>query len=128
MKLSFTPVHKMRPSIFLSAFSLCVRMTGYYDQANDSTPCPGSGYFNLNDDSNDLDLRKHRIRHSDPGINCVVFHIINEIIVSRILLEKPTTVASFNIITNAYRTSRRVILNTLSESLGIKKEMFIHEG
>jgi hypothetical protein len=126
MKLSFTPVHKMRPCIFLSAFSLCVLMTGYYDQANDSTPCPGYGYFNLNDDSNGLDLHKHRIRHSDPGINCVVFHIINEIIVSRILLEKPTTVASFNIITDAYRTSRRVILNTLSKSLRIKKEMFIH--
>ena len=78
MKLSFTPVHKMRPCIFLSAFLLCILVTGYYDQANDSTACQGYGYFNLNDDSNDLDLQKQRIRHSAPGINCIVFHGVHE--------------------------------------------------
>jgi len=103
MKLLFTPVRKRKPCIFLSAFLLCVLVTGYYDQANDSTAFQGYGYFNLNDDSNDLDLQKHRIRHSDPGINRIVFHDVHEVIVYRILLEKPINVTSFNLLTNAYR-------------------------
>jgi hypothetical protein len=103
MKLSSTPVHKRKPCIFLFAFLLCTLMTGYYDQAYDSTACQGYGYFNLNDDSNDLDSQKHRIRHSDPGINCFMFHDAHEVIVYLILSEKPINVTSFNLRTCAYR-------------------------
>ena len=103
MKLSFAPVLKTKPCIFLSAFLLCVLVTGYYDQAYDSVACQGYGYFNLNDDSNDLDLQKHKIRHSHPGINCVVFHDVHRVIAYRILLEKPINVTSFKLLTNAYR-------------------------
>jgi hypothetical protein len=103
MKLSFTPVHKRKPCIFLFAFLLCTLVTGNYDQSYDSTACQGYGYFNLNDDSNDLDSQKHRIRHSAPGINCIVFHDVHEVIVYRILLEKLINVTSFNLLTNAYR-------------------------
>jgi hypothetical protein len=74
---------------FLSVFLLCILVTGYYDQAYDSTACPRYGYFNLNDDSNDLDLQKQRIRHSNPGINCIVLYDVQEGITYRILLEKP---------------------------------------
>ena len=88
---------------FLAVFLLCILVTGYYDQANDSTAWQGYGYFNLNDDSNDLDLQKHRIRHSDPGINRIVFLDVHEVIVYRIPLEKPINVTSFNLLTNAYR-------------------------
>jgi len=88
---------------FLSLSLLCILVTGYYDQAYDSTACQGYGYLNLNDDSNDLDLQKHRIRHSDPGIDCIVFHDVHESIVYRILLEKPISVTSFNLLANAYR-------------------------
>jgi hypothetical protein len=103
MKLSFTPVYKRKPCIFLFAFLLCTLVTGYYDQANDSTACQGYGYFNLSNDSNDLDSQKDRIRHSDTGINCIVFNDVPEVIVYRILLEKPINVTSFNILTNACR-------------------------
>ena len=88
---------------FLSVFLLCILVTGYYDQAYDSTAFQGYGYFNLNDDSNDLDSQKHRIRHSEPGITCIFFHDVHEVIVYRILLEKPINVTSFNLLTNAYR-------------------------
>ncbi len=103
MKLSFTPVYKRKPCIFLFVFLLCTLVTGYYDQAYDSRACQGYGYFNLNDDSNDLDSQKHRIKHSDPGINCIVFHDVYKAYVYRTLLEKPINVTSFNILTNAYR-------------------------
>ncbi len=103
MKLSSTPVHKRKPCIFLFAFLLCTLVTGYYDQAYDSTACQGYGYFNLNDDSNDLDSQKHRIRHSDPGINCIVFHDAHEVNLYRILSEKPIYLTSFNLLTYAYR-------------------------
>jgi hypothetical protein len=88
---------------FLSVFLLCILVTGYYDQANDSTACQGYGYFNQNNDSNDLDSQKHRIRHSDPGINCIVSNDVHKVIVYRILLEEPINVTSFNLLTNAYR-------------------------
>ena len=88
---------------FISVFLLCILGTGYYDQANDSIAWQGYGYFNLNDDSNDLDLQKHKIRHSTPGINCIVFYGVHRVIVYRILLEKPINVTSFNLLTNAYR-------------------------
>jgi cbb3-type cytochrome oxidase subunit 3 len=103
MKSSFTPVHKRKPCIFLSAFLLCVLVTGYYDQAYDSTAYQGYGYFNLNDDSNDLDAQKNRVRHSEPGITCIFFHAVHEVIVYSIPLEKPINVTSFNLLTNAYR-------------------------
>ena len=103
MKLSSTPVHKRNPCIFLFAFLLCTLVTGYYDHAYDSTACQGYGYFNLTDASNDLDSQKHRIRHSDPGINCIVFHDAHEVIVYRIPPEKPIHVTSFNLRTCAYR-------------------------
>jgi hypothetical protein len=103
MKLSFASIRKTKPCIVLSVFLLCILVTGYYDQANDSTAWQGYGYFNVNDDSNDLDLQKHKIRHSHPGINCIVFHDVHKIIVYRIQLEKPINVTSFNTLTNAYR-------------------------
>ena len=103
MKLSFTPVHKRKPYLFLLAFLLCILVSGYYDQAYDSTAFQGYGYFNLNDDSNDLDSQKHKIRHSDPGINCIVLHNDHRVIVYRIPLEEPINVTSFNLLTNAYR-------------------------
>ena len=78
-------------------------MTGYYDHVYDSTAFQGYGYFNLNDDSNDLDSQKHRIRHSDPGINCIVFHDDHEVIVYQIPPEKPIHVTSFNLCTCTYR-------------------------
>jgi len=89
--------------IFLSVFLLCILVTGYYDQAYDSTACQGYGYFNLSNDSNDLDSQKHRIRHSEPGINCIVFNDVREVIVYRILLVKPINGTSFNLLANAYR-------------------------
>jgi hypothetical protein len=103
MKLSPTPIHKSKPCIFLFTFLLCTLVTGYYDQAYDSTACQGYGYFNLNDESNDLDSQKHGTRHSDPGINCIVFHDVHEVIVYRILSEKPINVTLFNLRTYAYR-------------------------
>ena len=103
MKSSFTPVRKRKPCIFISAFLLCILVTGYYDQAYDSTAFQEYGYFNLNDDSNDLDLHKHRVRHSEPGITCIFFHDVHEVIAYRILLEEPLNVTSFNLLTNAYR-------------------------
>jgi hypothetical protein len=103
MKLSSTPVHRSKPCIFLFAFLLCTLVTGYYDQAYDSTACQGYGYFNLNDDSNDLDSQKHRIKHSDPVINCVIFHDVHEVILHRILSEEPINLTSFNLRTYAYR-------------------------
>ena len=103
MKLSFTPSHKRKTRIFLSVFLLFVLVSGYYDQANDSTACQEYGYFNLNDDSNDLDSQKHRIRHSDPGINCFMFHDAHEVIVYLIPPEKPIHVTSFNLRTCTYR-------------------------
>ncbi len=103
MKLSFTPVHKTKPCILLSAFLLCILVTGYYDQTYDSAACQGYGYFNLNNDANDLDLQKHNLRYSYPGINSIVFYDVHEVIAYQILLEKPINVTSFNLLTNAYR-------------------------
>jgi hypothetical protein len=103
MKLSFTPAHKRKTRIFLSVFLLCVLVSGYYDQASDSTACQGYGYFNLNNDSSDLDLQKHRLRHSEPGIACIFFYDVHEVIAYRIPLEKPINVTSFNLLINAYR-------------------------
>ena len=103
MKPSSTPVHKIKPCIFLFAFLLWTLVAGYYDQAYDCTACQGYGYFNLNDESNDLDSQKHRIRYSYPGINGIVFHDVHEIIAYRILLEKPINVTLFNLRTYAYR-------------------------
>ena len=103
MKLSFTPAHKRKTRIFLSVFLLVVLVSGYYDQAYDSTAFQGYGYFNLNDDSNDLDSQKHRVRHSEPGITCVLFHDVHEVIAYRIPFEEPINVTSFNLLINAYR-------------------------
>jgi hypothetical protein len=103
MKLSFTPVYRRNPCIFLLIFLLCNLVNGYYDQAYDSTAFQGYGYFSLNDDSNDLDLQKHKIRHSDPCINCIVLNDAYKFIVYRIILEEPIHEASSNLLTNAYR-------------------------
>ncbi len=103
MKLSFTSIHKMKPCIFLSVFLLCVLVAGYYDQANDWIPCTGYEYYNLSADTNDLDLQKHRVRYSDAGINCTVLHDVLEVIVNQILVERPATIVSLNILPNAYR-------------------------
>ena len=103
MKLSFTPVYKRKLSIFLFTFLLCALATGYYDQTNDSAACRGYGYFNLNDDSNDFDQYKNRIKNSNPGINCIVLNDVHKFIVYRIILEEPIYLTSFNLLTNAYR-------------------------
>jgi len=103
MKLFSTPIHKRKPFIFLFAFLLCTLVSGYYDQAYGSTTFQGYGYFNLNDEQNDSDSQKHRIRHSDPAINGIVFHDVHEVIIYRILSNKPINVTPFMLRTYAYR-------------------------
>jgi hypothetical protein len=103
MKLSSTPIHKKKPCIYLFAFLLCTLVSGYYDQAYDSTAFQGYGYFNLNDDQNDSDSQKHRIKHSDPVINSIVFHEVHEVNVYQVLLNKPVNVTPFILHTYAYR-------------------------
>jgi len=103
MKLFSALTRKIKPCIFLSAFLLCTFVSGYCDQVYDSTAFQGYGYYNLNDDQNDLDSQKHKVKHSDPGINDIASHGIHEVIICRILSKKTVNVTPFVLHTYALR-------------------------
>ena len=103
MKLFSILTRKRKPCIFLLTFLLCTLVSGYYDQVSESTAFQGYGYYNLNDDQNDSDSQKHRIKYSDPGINDIVFHDVHAVIIYRILSKKPINITSFISYTYAYR-------------------------